>query len=130
MLFLLHILLMAIATMGLLTGVSVAIFFRRKKNWLNLHKTVNAFSMVGAAAGVVMAFFYVAGTGGNHINGLHQITALTAFIVALITMSLGYYQFKAKNKSAVRAAHRRLGRFALFIFTAAALLGLKLINIL
>jgi hypothetical protein len=43
---------------------------------------------------------------------------------------LGLYQFKAKNKSAVRTAHRWLGRFSLLLFLTAITLGLILINIL
>ncbi len=76
-----------------------------------------------------MAFIYVSGTNGEHVDGLHQIIGLTAFISAVVTLLLGFYQFKAKNKSAVRTTHRWLGRFSLLLLLTAITLGLILINI-
>ena len=89
MFFLLHILLMAIATLGIIAGVSAAMFFRKKKNWLKIHKSFNSFSLLGMSAGIIMAFIYVSGTDGEHIDGLHQITGLTAFNFAVATLASG-----------------------------------------
>ena len=130
MFFILHILLMATATIGIIAGVSAAMFFRKKKNWLKIHKAVNSFSLLGVSAGIVMAFIYVSGTKDEHINGLHQIFGLTTFISAVATLLLGFYQFEAKNKLAVRTTHRWLGRFSLLLFLTTITLGLILINIL
>lgn len=130
MVFTLHILLMATSTLGIIAGVSAAMFFRKKKNWLKIHKTVNSISSIGAAAGIVMVFIYITSTGGEHFDGVHQIIGLTAFISAFVTMFLGFYQIKAKNKPAIRASHRWLGRFSLLMFLTAIILGLILINII
>jgi hypothetical protein len=130
MFFTLHILLMVTATLGITAGISVAMFFRSNRNWLKIHKSLNSFSLLGILAGLVMAFSYVYGTGGKHIDGLHQITGLATFILAFITLLMGFYQFKAKNKPAVRVAHRWLGRFSLLLFLTTIILGLMLINIL
>lgn len=126
----LHILLMAISTLGIITGVGAAIFFRKKSNWLKIHKSLNFFSLLGIAAGIIMAVIYVSETSGKHIDGLHQLIGLTAFTFAAVTLLLGFYQFKAKNKLAVRTTHRLLGRFSLVLFLTAIMLGLKLINII
>ncbi len=112
MIFFLHILLMSIATLAIIIGVATAIFCRQKSNWLKIHKSFNSFSLLGIAAGLIMAIIYVFGAGGNHIDGLHQIIGLAAFIFASVTLLLGFYQFKAKNKIAARTIHRLLGRFA------------------
>ena len=130
MIFFLHILLMAISTLGIITGVGAAIFFRKKSNWLKIHKSLNFFSLLGIAAGIIMAVIYVSETSGKHIDGLHQLIGLTAFTFAAVTLLLGFYQFKAKNKLAVRTTHRLLGRFSLVLFLTAIMLGLKLINII
>jgi len=130
MFFFLHILLMAIAILGIIIGVGAAIFFRKKSNWLKIHKSLNAFSLFGISAGIIMAVAYVFGAGGKHIDGLHQIIGLAAFIIASVTLLLGFYQFKAKNKIALRSTHRLLGRFSLVLLLTAIMLGLKLINIL
>ena len=130
MFFILHILLMATATLGIIAGVSAAMFFRKKRSWLNIHKYLNSFSLMVMSAGIIMAFIYVSGTNGEHIDGLHQLIGLTALNFSVATLLLGLYQFKAKNKSAVRTAHRWLGRFSLLLFLTAITLGLILINIL
>ena len=130
MFFPLHILLMAIATLGIIVGVGAAIFFRKKSSWLKIHKSLNFFSLLGIAAGIIMAVIYVSETSGKHIDGLHQLIGLTAFTFAIVTLFLGFYQFKAKNKLAVRTTHRLLGRFSLVLFLTAIMLGLKLINII
>ena len=130
MFLILHILLMAISTLGIITGVSAAMFFRKNKNWLKVHKYFNSFSLLGISAGIIMAFIYVSSTNGKHIDGLHQITGLTALNFAVATLLLGLYQFKAKNKSAVGTTHRWLGRFSLLLFLTAITLGLILISIL
>ncbi len=77
-----------------------------------------------------MAFISVSGTGGKHIDGVHQITGLTAFISVGATLLLGFYQFKAKNKLMVRTTHRWLGRLSLLLLLTAITLGLLLINII
>ena len=130
MFFILHILLMAISTLGIITGVSAAMFFRKKRNWLKVHKYFNSFSLLGISAGIIMAFIYVSSTKGEHIDGLHQLIGLTAFNFAIATLLLGLYQFKAKNRSAVGTMHRWLGRFSLLLFLTAITLGLILISIL
>ena len=130
MFLILHIILMATSTLGIIAGISAAMFFRKKKSWLKIHKTVNSLSLLGMAAGIIMAFLYVSGTNGEHIDGLHQITGLTAFNLAVTTLLLGFYQFQAQKKLAVRTAHRWLGRFSLLLFLTAITLGLMLINII
>jgi hypothetical protein len=129
MFFILHVLLMAMSTLGIITGVSAALFFRKKRSWLKIHKYLNSFSLLGILAGITMAFIYISSTNGKHIDGLHQITGLTALNFAVATLLLGLYQFKAKNKSAVGTTHRWLGRFSLLLFLTAITLGLILISI-
>ena len=130
MFFILHILLMATATLGIIAGVSAAMFFRKKRSWLNIHKYLNSLSLMVMSAGIITAFIYVSSTNGEHINGLHQLIGLTALNFSVATLLLGLYQFKAKNKLALRTTHRWLGRFSLLFFLTAISLGLILINIL
>ena len=96
MVFFLHILLMAIATLGIITGVGAAIFFRKKSNWLKIHKSFNFFSLLGIAAGIRMAVIYVSGTSGKHIDGLHQFIGLTAFILRALPCFWDFINLKPK----------------------------------
>lgn len=121
---------MAISTLGIIAGVNAAMFFRKNKNWMKIHKTINLISSIGVAAGIVMVFIYINSASGEHFDGVHQIIGLIAFIAAVITIFLGFYQFRAKNKPATRVAHRWLGRFSLLMFLTAIILGLMLINII
>ena len=130
MFFPLHITMMAIAILGIIIGVGTAIFFRKKNNWLKIHKSFNFFSLLGITAGLIMAVIYVFSTGGKHIDGLHQFIGSAAFVFAVVTLFLGFYQFKAKNKVTLRSIHRLLGRFSLVLLLTAIMLGLKLIHII
>jgi hypothetical protein len=130
MFFILHILLMAISFLGITFAVTVAMFLRKKKNWLKIHKSVNSLSFGGMAAGIMMAFIYVTVSSGNHMIGLHHISGLASFVLTCMTISCGFYQFKAKNKPAVRTAHRWLGRFSVLMSLTTIVLGLKLINVI
>ncbi|MDI6741887.1 MAG: hypothetical protein QMD11_04020 [Smithella sp.] len=130
MFFILHILLMVTAILGVITGIAFAVFFRKKKNWLKIHKTINSLGSLTMAAGFLMVFIYVSGSSGEHINGLHQAVGLMALMCVGIALLLGFHQFRAKNKPAVRTAHRFIGRLSLVTLITAVILGLKLINII
>lgn len=130
MIFFLHMLLMVIATLGVIIGIDAAMFFRKKNNWLKIHKSVNLFSLLGMSVGICMAVIYVSSTGDKHLGGIHQLVGLMAFIFAVATLLLGFYQLKAKNKLVMRTTHRWLGRFSLLLFLTAITLGLKLISII
>ena len=130
MMFFLHILFMLLATLSIVAGIGVAIFLRKKSSWLKIHRLFNSFGVLVMSTGVIMAVIYIFETSGKHIGGLHQVIGSTAFIFAFVTLSLGFYQFKARNKIAVRTAHRLMGRFSLLLLLTAITLGLKLINIL
>jgi len=130
MFFILHILLMAAATLAIIAGVSTAMFLRRKKNWLKIHKSFNSLGILLMAVGISMAFIYVLGTGNNHFKGFHQIIGLITSLSAGVTFFLGFHQLKAKNKLAARTAHRWFGRSSLVMMLTAVILGLMLINII
>jgi len=68
MFFILHILLMAISTLGIIAGVGAAMFFRKKKNWMKIHKTVNLISSIGVATGIVMVFIYINSASGERFE--------------------------------------------------------------
>jgi hypothetical protein len=130
MFFTLHILLMAIASLSLMGGVGAVVFFRKNPGRFKIHKRLNSSGFGGIAAGMIMAFIYVSGTDNKHLDGLHQIAGLTAFIFLLITMYAGFYQFRADNKTAIRTMHRWFGRLSLFLLLTTIILGLKMINII
>jgi uncharacterized membrane protein len=130
MFFTLHILLMAVATLGVLGGVGAAMFSRNHKNWLKIHKAINFSSLVAAVAGITCAVLYLMTSSGKHLSGFHQWIGLAAAISGWFALFWGFNQFKAKNKSAARTMHRLVGRVCVLLFLSAVILGLKLIHII
>jgi len=129
MLVILHLSLMIAAVVCLITGVGIAMFGRKKNNWLKFHKKINSTGLIIALAGASAAFANVVSSGGVHLAGLHHRAGLTALILSCITLFLGFYSFKAANKDAVRAAHRWSGRLSLVAMLATLVLGLMMIGI-
>jgi hypothetical protein len=131
MLFFFHKLSMSLATLCLLTGISTAAFFRHKRNWLKIHKSFNSAGFLALFAGVVFAFLFIYTSSGGHLDGIHQIVGLSAFIFTGVSALIGFYQFRAKNKLVIlRASHRWLGRLSLLLIIAALILGLRLAEII
>jgi len=130
MLIVLHLVLMTAAVISLITGVGVAMFARKRKNWLKLHKAINTAGVMIGLAGAAMAFVNIVTSAGNHLSGLHQRVGLFAILLFCFTLYLGFYSFKAANKTAVRATHRWSGRFSLITMLATLILGLMMIGVL
>ena len=121
---------MALGTLCFIAGVGAAVFFRKKRNWLKVHKYFNSTGFMALCAGGIMAFTYIAENGGKHLDGIHQIVGFTAFVLTLVTLILGFYQFKAENKIAVRTTHRWLGRLSLLLVITNLVLGLIITSII
>ncbi|MBP1711092.1 MAG: putative rane protein [Deltaproteobacteria bacterium] len=130
MLIVLHLALMIAAVISFTAGVGIAMFARKKKNWLKLHKAINTSGVIIGLAGAAMAFANVLTSAGNHLSGLHHRVGFIAIILFCITLYLGFYSFKAANKTAVRTTHRWSGRFSLIAMLAALIMGLKMIGVL
>lgn len=130
MLIVLHMSLMITAALCLVAGVSMAMFGRKKKTWLKLHKTFNEAGFCILLAGATMAFANVVRSAGHHLAGPHQWIGLATVIMCGLTLFLGFYSFKAANKPPVRAAHRWSGRLSMFGILAALILSLIMIGIL
>lgn len=129
MLIVAHLSLMSIAALCLASGVGMAMFGRKKKNWLRMHKTLNASGLILALTGAVMAFANIVSSNGHHLAGPHPWTGLTAVILCGITLHLGRHSFKAKNKAAARGLHRWSGRVSFILMLAALTMGLQMIGI-
>jgi cytochrome b561 len=123
-------LLMALGTLCFIAGVGAAVFFRRKRNWLKVHKNSNSSGFMALCVGVIMAFTYVAENCHKHLNGIHPIVGFVVFVLTLVTLILGFYQFKAQNKIAVRTVHRWSGRASLLLIMITLILGLMLAGII
>jgi hypothetical protein len=103
------------------TGVTAALFFRRKRWWLKVHRYAGLTGVCAFFLGVVMAFLMVAQAGEGHLKMPHAWLGAAVLLLAVITPVLGQLQFRWKEKAQqIRALHRWSGRLTL----AAAALNL------
>ena len=130
MLILLHLSLMITATLCFASGVGMAMFGRKKKFWLKWHKSFNTAGFCLLGVGAAMAFANVATSSGHHLAGPHHWFGTAALILTCPTVFLGFYSFKAVNKTIARATHRWIGRFSGLAIVSALALGLFMIGIL
>jgi hypothetical protein len=125
MIFILHKLLMTLATLCLLTGVSAAVFFRHSRYWLKIHKTFNSSAGIFLFTGGIMAVIMIAQQKGEHLEGFHPIVGSIAVGLTVVSLFLGFYQFKATSgKAVVKTLHRWLGRLSVLLIIIALIAGL------
>ena len=116
---------MTLATLCLLTGVSAAVFFRRSRYWLKIHKSFNSIAGIFLFTGGTMAVIMIWQQKGEHLDGFHPITGSIALGLTIINLFLGFYQFKATSeKQAVKTLHRWLGRLSVLLIVIALIVGL------
>ena len=116
---------MTLATLCLLTGVSAAVFFRRSRYWLKIHKSFNSIAGIFLFTGGTMAVIMIWQQKGEHLDGFHPITGSIALGLTIINLFLGFYQLKATSeKQAVKTLHRWLGRLSVLLIVIALIAGL------
>ena len=116
---------MTLAALCLLTGVSAAVFFRNSRHWLKIHKSFNSIAGIFLFVGGFIAVVMVRQQSGEHLAGFHPIVGSIALGLTIISLFLGFYQFKATSgKQAVRTLHRWLGRLSVLLIIVALIAGL------
>jgi hypothetical protein len=117
--------------LSMMTGASAAMFLRRKRWWLRLHKTAGILGPFAVLVGLASVIFMVSLSGERHFNVTHAyIGAMTAAFAA-VTPVLGTLQFKMKSHSTkIRIMHRWSGRFTLLSAIITIVTGLRIIGIL
>jgi len=125
MFFFFHKLLVLLAALSMINGVSAAVFFRSKPYWLKIHKSFNSSAGIFLFAGVLMAALMVFQQEGRHLNGLHPVIGLITFGLTVVSVLLGFYQFRAGARiKSVKSLHRALGRLTVIMIIGALISGL------
>jgi len=125
MIFVFHKLLMALATLCMLTGISTAVFFRRNRYWLKIHKSFNSTAVIFLLTGVITAIIMIGQQKREHLDGFHPVAGSIALGLTIISLFLGFYQFKAKaGIQVVKILHPWLGRLSLLSLIVALISGL------
>jgi len=128
-----HIALMSAAALSMLFGITAAHYFRKKKWWLKVHKTLNITSVILALAGFTLAAAMVQASGGPHFRVAHAIFGAASLLLLLATPYLGFKIFKLKGKektAKIKTMHRWFGRFTASMIIITALAGLSFVGII
>jgi len=115
---------------SMISGVSAAMYVRRKRWWLAFHRTAGLLGSGAILFGACAAVSMVALSLGEHFRIGHTYLGAATAVCAIAVPVLGFLQFKAGVRSGmIRAMHRWSGRFTLLIAFVTILTGLRLIGI-
>lgn len=119
---------MIIGFLSMATGASVAMFMRRKRWWLRVHKGAGFLGTFCILAGFAAAVSMVALSSGEHFRITHHYAGLVTAACAVLTPFLGIVQFKVKNQAArIGSIHRWSGRATLLVAFVTVGSGLMII---
>lgn len=129
-LFFLHVGFAGTGALLITLGISVALWMRRKRWWLTLHRTGGVLGSMAIFLGCGMAASMVSVSSGEHFRHAHTwaggITALGTIAVTI----LGYLQFQVRKRLDIRDMHRWSGRVTFVLALASVFSGLRVIGIL
>jgi uncharacterized membrane protein YidH (DUF202 family) len=115
---------MVVGVLFFISGISVAIFMRKKQRWLKWHRGL---AMTGSGfilLGFVMAILMVSFAGKSHFAVPHAYLGIFTVFFAALTPLLGILQFRVKAKARIRAIHRWSGRSLFFLAILTGIAGL------
>lgn len=128
-----HIGLMGGALAAMVAATVVARFFRKKKWWLKVHKSLNLAGVVLALSGLALAFAMVQSSGGPHLRVGHGVFGAATIFLALLMPALGFSIFRQKDKKRIatlKLVHRWTGRLTILAMAGTVIAGLYLIGII
>ena len=115
---------MVAAFLFIVSGISMAVFMRRKRWWLKWHRGLGMAGSGFILLGFVMAILMVSLAGKNHFAVPHAYLGIFTVFFAALTPLLGILQFRVKAKERIRAIHRWSGRSLLFLAILTGITGL------
>jgi len=129
--FYLHVGFMGTAMGSLLTGVAVAMFLRRKRWWLRVHRSIGIVGVAILTAGFLAAILLVSLSGEPHFASLHPRFGGATLSGAFLTPALGFSSFRfPAHAEEIRLLHRVSGRLTGILGMITLLSGLLLSGIL
>ncbi|UCG68420.1 MAG: hypothetical protein JSV09_11475 [Thermoplasmata archaeon] len=128
---LIHAALLTVGFLLMLTGVIIAKAFKKRKWWLKTHKMLGIVGAILSILGLIMGFIMVQLSSGEHFRVPHAYVGFLAIIFAVLTLGLGFAQFKVKkNRKKIRMIHRWSGRITLVLMLLNIIFGLSLVGII
>lgn len=124
----LHLGLMSVGFICIVTAAYIARFQRKRALWFRMHKLFSHIGSVIIIAGLGVAAYMVAASGGPHFRSFHGVIgggfALALFIV--LTMGIGRAYVKS-NKPLLRKIHIYTGYLTLGLMVVNLILGISMV---
>ena len=118
---------MLAAFLSMAAGITIAMFMRKRKWWLRVHRRLGSAGVACVLLGFVAALFMVSRWTGHHFAVPHAHMVLVTILSVLFTYAMGIMQFKVKKKTAkIQLIHRWSGRLTLTMLFLNIISGLLL----
>lgn len=127
--YLTHAALMAGGFVLLVAGVFIVMRLRKQRWWFKIHRLLGLLGAGTLLLGWASATVMVARMSGPHLQGLHARLGVATILLAVVTVGLGWLQFRLKKKQ-IRIIHHWTGRATVVMQAANIALGLRLIGLL
>jgi len=115
----------------MLAGIATAMFMRRRRWWLPLHKAAGTLTAVCFLCGFTFATLMVGVSEEEHFRVTHAYLGIVTTVLTVLTPVLGHLQFRIKNASGkIRMYHRWSGRITLVFACMAIASGLQTAGII
>jgi len=126
MVLLFHAALMSLGFLCSAGAAATAIFFRKRRWWLKVHRALGYAAGGLAAAGFLAAWWMVAASpAGGHFHVPHAKMGLVTVILILATPTAGALQLRVRTMTPVlRKIHVGLGRISVVLMAITLLMGL------
>ena len=121
-----HAFFMTIGLVCMGTGIYTAMFRKKEKWWLKYHKKLGLTAASSTIIGLVIGFYMVEDSTGQHFNVGHAYIGALSILLALITPTVGLQMFKYKKHiKNMKLAHRWLGRVTITMMIITTISGLN-----
>jgi uncharacterized membrane protein YozB (DUF420 family) len=105
--------------------------YHKTKNWYRSHAALQTCGAACIVAGMAVGAYMVLLSGFPPVRNIHEILGVITGLLVVLTLVLGYSIRRTKKaKTAVRTAHRWLGRITIGLLVITILLGIVFLSIL
>ena len=126
-----HATLLILGFFSMVTGVFVAMFKRKEKWWLKLHKNLGLAGATLTVLGLFMGLYMVEEATGVHFRVPHAFLGVITIIFVVTTLLLRFLAMSMKERGKqLMGFHRWSGRITLILMIMAIISGLSVAGVL
>jgi len=121
-----HALFMTLGLISMLVAIYIAKFKKEETWWLGRHKKLGITGAISTIVGLIIGFYMIADSTGEHFRVPHAFFGLATIILAILTPTIGLSMFKfIKYINTMKPLHRWLGRVTATLMIITIISGLN-----